>query len=628
MKAKMIFVCFLAITLFSTSLAWAAYHHEGEKDAAKFLEAYPDKAGTKLDHCVLCHSGGQYLKYESMVTLGSCQWCHREYGYDAAGGTAGLASTLNPYGNAYKAAGKTAAAITTIDNDDSDGDGYTNREEILANSFPGDASDDASMKPAPLRIYTKKQLEAMTQHTQFMLMNTSRSGDFYAEYTGVPLKDLLDDAGIDLSQATGIMVYAPDGWSQYHPLEYDATMDMYHVYGNETGQSYQYPPASYYYSAEADEALNTDSGWCDYSAPSTVGRNHGDPIPVTNGLKAILAIQRDGAYLDPGVLNDENKLDGSGPFRVVVPQKYPNAPDQSSKSDQQDVEWPYVNAWDHSAGSCSRSATIIKVEPLPAGTTDINIYEAGWSYVDGKKVIIYGAIDGTDSNGNGILDSEEKVDAAGDFDGDGTPDYMDQDTANFKHTNGNQAILMNTPKGKFTGVESLSDTDVSLSQTNKPTATFPYGATKFTVEDLTPGDSVTITQVLPEAVPTTAKYYKITSAGWKEIPFGSNDGDNTITITLTDGDADTDADGVANGIILDPGVLALVESTTPDDDGDDGDDGDTTTTGGSSPSGNDDDDGACFVSTLENGSFTNLKGMLLLVLLGWPVLVAIKKIKP
>jgi hypothetical protein len=44
--------------------------------------------------------------------------------------------------------------------------------------------------------------------------------------------------------------------------------------------------------------------------------------------------------------------------------------------------------------------TIIKVLPLPEGTPDINVYEAGWKYVDENKVIIYGAIDGTDSNGN------------------------------------------------------------------------------------------------------------------------------------------------------------------------------------------------------------------------------------
>jgi len=36
----------------------------------------------------------------------------------------------------------------------------------------------------------------MGQHTQFLLMNTSRSGDHYAQYTGVPVEDLLKKTGI------------------------------------------------------------------------------------------------------------------------------------------------------------------------------------------------------------------------------------------------------------------------------------------------------------------------------------------------------------------------------------------------------------------------------------------------
>ncbi len=33
----------------------------------------------------------------------------------------------------------------------------------------------------------------------------------------------------------------------------------------------------------------------------------------------------------------------------------------------------------------------VKVEPLPAETTDT--LEAGWSYVDQAKIVVYGAID-------------------------------------------------------------------------------------------------------------------------------------------------------------------------------------------------------------------------------------------
>jgi hypothetical protein len=572
MKAKVLVVSITCVVLAIAVIAFAAYHHEGETDSGKFLSVYPDKVGTKLDHCALCHSGGEGPKGE----LGSCQWCHYTYGYDGAGN---ISETMNPYGAAFKAAGRNSDAVTAIDDQDSDGDGYSNKDEIQANRYPGDPDDDPSKVPAPYRIYTKAQLEAMNQHTQFLLMNTSRSGDSYDEYAGVPMKDLLDDAGIDLAEATGILVYAVDGWAQDHPLEFDADIEMYHVYYNFPGETDQYPPASYHYDLEADVEQNPDYGWCDYSAPGCVGRSHGDPIYVEGGLKAILATKHNGTPLIPGVLNDENKLDGEGPFRVIVPQKYPNAPDQSSRSGIQDVIWPYNEEWDHNAGSCSKSATIIKVKPLPPGTTDIDILEAGWAYIDQEKIVVYGAIDGTDSNGNGILDSEEGTDPTSDYDGDGTPDFQDTDTASPRHANGTDQLLLHTSNGEFTGVEALSSDDPKLPQAGKPSMTFPYGAVKFSITGLNPGDSVTLTLVFPGDVPTTAKYYKISGAnGWVEIPFGSNDGDDTITITLTDGDVHTDTDGIQNGTIVDPSALAT-PSPTP-----------TTTSGGGG--------GGCFIGTI------------------------------
>jgi len=558
----------MMVCLLCAGSAQAAYHHEGERDAGKFLEVYPEKAGTKLDHCALCHAGGQVDNRGTMVPVGSCQWCHGTYGYDAAGGQEALTGTLNPYGLAYLAANRTAQAVLDIDEADSDGDGQSNKTEITANRFPGDPGDHPGLAEAPYRVYNRAQLEALPQHTQFLLMNTSRSGDFYAQYTGVPMKELLDDAGI-LDSATSITVYAPDGWSQDHPLSYDAGLDMYHVYGNAPEADYQYPPATYYYDNDADQSKNPDYGWCDYSAPSCSGRAHGSSIQVTGGLKALLALKRDGANLDPGLLNGENKLDGSGPFRVVVPQKYPEAPDQSSKSDFQAVIWPYENAWDHNAGSCSRSATILKVNPLPEGTTDINVLEAGWSYIDQEKIIVYGAIDGTDSNGNGILDSEEGQDEARDMDQDGIADYKDADTACFRHTRGSSNIRINCSHGSFSQVTALEDSDPVLSQVGKPlNKQIPYGALKFDITGLTPGQEVTVQIEMPENVPVNATYYKITESGWNELPLGSNDGDRIITITLTDGDPATDTDNLANGTIVDPGAL-VTDITSSSDESDD-----------------------------------------------------------
>jgi hypothetical protein len=548
MKRKMVLMGTAVVIVLLSSTVFSAYHHEGEEDAAKFLEVYPDKAGTKLDHCALCHSGGQYEKKPDVwVSLGSCQWCHYSYGYDGSGN---IGDTINPYGLDYFVNGRSAEAITTIEEADSDDDGYTNIVEITAGRFPGDANDDPSKVVASFRVYTKAQLEAMSHHVQFMLMNASRQTDDYVEYTGVPMEDLLQDAGT-LETATGITVFAPDGWSNYHPLEEVEDPELYHVNGT-------YPQAAYHYDTQADIAENPEDGWCDYSAPSCVGRNNGDAIGVSGGLKMILAYKRDGAYLDPGILNEDNKLDGEGPYRLVPPQKNPGPPDQTSSATNQDVIWPYDFDWDHNKGAASRTATIIRVEPLPEGTTDIDILEAGWDYVDQEKIIVYGAIDG-DSDGNGIPDSEE---GEGDFDDDGIPDRMDKDTANLRHAEGIETVTLHTPSGEFAEVEALSDDDPEVSQENKPSMGFPYGTIKCNITGLDPGEEVTVTVAFPEDVPEGAKVYKIDNMnGWHEIPYERTDNANEITVTLKDGDEETDADGLEDGTITDPTALAVEEGT-------------------------------------------------------------------
>ncbi len=70
-------------------------------------------------------------------TLGSCITCHVN-----SNGTGGL----NPYALDWKAAGANAAAFGAIENQDSDGDGYVNLDEILVDTFPGNPAS----RPAPV----------------------------------------------------------------------------------------------------------------------------------------------------------------------------------------------------------------------------------------------------------------------------------------------------------------------------------------------------------------------------------------------------------------------------------------------------------------------------------------------
>lgn len=91
-------------------------------------------------------------------------------------------STLNGYGKDYKAAGRLAAAITAIASKDSDGDKYANADEIAVNVSPGSDKDDPTKKPAPSRVYTMEELKKLPSHTQFLLLNSTKSGDYYAEW--------------------------------------------------------------------------------------------------------------------------------------------------------------------------------------------------------------------------------------------------------------------------------------------------------------------------------------------------------------------------------------------------------------------------------------------------------------
>lgn len=121
---------------------------------------------------------------------------------------------------------------------------------------------------------------------------------------------------------------------------------------------------------------------------------HAKRMMAFNAALAMLALLAFAAYHHQGELDSGNFL-GAYPEKAggkLVPQKVPSPPDRSSKDGDQAGPWPYRADWDHNAGSSTRAVTMIRVEPLPAGTTDIDTAEIGWRYIDEGKIVIYGAI--------------------------------------------------------------------------------------------------------------------------------------------------------------------------------------------------------------------------------------------
>lgn len=81
-------------------------------------------------------------KYPNIASsmLNNCTFCHLGY-----------PPNLNPYGAAYKAAGRNPAAFAAIENLDSDKDGFTNLQEITSLTFPGDPASFPAV-PTPTAI--------------------------------------------------------------------------------------------------------------------------------------------------------------------------------------------------------------------------------------------------------------------------------------------------------------------------------------------------------------------------------------------------------------------------------------------------------------------------------------------
>ncbi len=91
---------------------------------------------------------------------------------------------------AYKEGGCNVDAVNAIATLNSDGDGYTDAVEIAANRFPGDLNDDHESDGPLEGSHQREQLLKMPQRSQFMLMNTHKSEDFYTKYSGVAMDRL------------------------------------------------------------------------------------------------------------------------------------------------------------------------------------------------------------------------------------------------------------------------------------------------------------------------------------------------------------------------------------------------------------------------------------------------------
>jgi len=357
--------------------------HESDRDITAFVNAYPRTVGTRLDDCQTCHRGGVFTETRSgrTTTKNPCDYCHLVQ--HPAPGLAGPApadfhATLNAYGLAYLAAGRSVAALRRIDRLDSDGDGARNGVEIAALRYPGDSTSRPGQPSAPARTFTAAELRALPQRTEFVLVNASRQGgDFYATYSGVSVRDLLTAAGVDPDAPGfgGVTVVAPDGYVTDFTARQVAAAAA---------------PGTFF--AGLDSATLGACGFVRYPRPLPAGLVPGAPIPGEAWL--LLASGRDGGAMDVTTLDPATgRLEGEGPFRLVVPPAAPGAPDRGSSLGRTACNdgWDYDAAKDHNAGGMVRGVVAVRVNPLPAGVEDFDTRNGGWAFVANGSVVVYGA---------------------------------------------------------------------------------------------------------------------------------------------------------------------------------------------------------------------------------------------
>ena len=344
--------------------------HENEMDADNLIGVYPFLVGTRLDDCQTCHAGRME---EGRLVGSACDRCH-DLLLQGSGHTA--LETLNGFGRDYLEAGRTRRALRGIRGQDSDGDGFSNDQEIGAGRYPGSELSVPGQVAATILTLTLEGLRALPSHTQFLLVNnTQQQFDDYVTYKGVTVRDLLAARGIDLAGATGITVFAPDGYQKSLPIELVVKP----------------LPRSLFYADLDTDVLGPDCGFVRYPEAFPDGVADGAPIPGEPWL--LLAYERDGVTLEPSGLDvAEGRILGEGPLRIVVPQEIPGRPDRGSRFSPTGCGdgFDFREDADHNAGAMVRGVIALRIDPMPPGFEEFDYRNGGWALIDAEQLIIYG----------------------------------------------------------------------------------------------------------------------------------------------------------------------------------------------------------------------------------------------
>ena len=365
------------LTISSASAYFRAVHKEPDSDL--FFKAYPHLIGTRLDGCDVCHRGSMALprgqESGNAVLINSCDTCHT---LNRSGSGRKPGDTLTPYGMDYFRNGRNAAALAAIEKLDSDGDGVSNGDELAAMTNPGDERSVPGQKNTAHVVLSHDDLvkKGVTVKEYAVFINTmhSKEGDSYSDYRGFPLIDLLQAAGVS-EEATSVDVISLDGYVSTF------SMDQFRR---------TYPQSAPVFGL--DKETLGECGWVRYGAKNL---KEGVPLPAA---PILLTFEENGLSYPTASINSQGRLNGMGPYRVVVPiMNNPGIPDMSSEATEECVQmvpekYRYSQDNAKNAGSCVGAIVAIRVNPLPPGEIDIHWQQYATKAIEEKSVVVFGAL--------------------------------------------------------------------------------------------------------------------------------------------------------------------------------------------------------------------------------------------
>ncbi len=366
----------LAAVAAATAPLQSAYKgHGDDRDMKAVLAAYPGAKGTPTDSCATCHRtggvkdpfNGGALRHEN-----HCDYCHAVFVRDKRD----VRETLNRYGAAYLAGGRSEAAGRALGANDSDGDGFANDVELRQGTNPGDAASNPSLPMAPARRYTVADLRALSpviEQAVFVNTTKSRSGDSYSDYRGNGAWATLQAAGM-ADTATSVDVLSADGYERTFTIA-------------ELRRSW--PQAAPVMGLGTNEL--GPCGWVSYRARSL------DPSKALPAAVVLLAFEQDGQRLRKASIDETGRLTGQGPIRVIVPQFRVSPPDLPQTADAScaarvGAANRFHEDYDHNGGKSSSAVVAVRINPLPGGTRDIDWQTSAARGLANEEIVLFGAL--------------------------------------------------------------------------------------------------------------------------------------------------------------------------------------------------------------------------------------------